>query len=949
MNTCRGLVAAIGLLLAATLPSSADVLRPKTVSLSAVADSLTLSTPLPFDDGVIQGKLENGFTYYIRKNVEPKNRVVMFLAMKVGSILETEEEVGLAHFMEHMNFNGTRNFPKNKLVDYLQRSGIRFGADLNAYTGFNETVYQLPIPSDDPELLNNGLQVMRDWAQDALLDGEEIDKERGVVLEEMQGRKGVQQRMQDQFLPLLFNGSRYVDRLPIGTKEIIENFAYRTLRDFHKNWYRPDLQSLIVVGDIDVAEMEAKIKELFSDMTMPANVLERKKYEVPLLGKNQFISITDPEMTATVVQLIHKHESEDVKTVGDYRGSFARGLFNQMVSARFAELSREADPPFVQAGGDVGGLQENLNALSMYVVAKPGELERGLKAVVTEFERMKQHGFTMTEFERMKSTYRTSIASAYRERDKRTSQSYVEGYLAHFLNDDIVLSSEDRYRIGNHVLDQITLEEVNQVIHKYYMDMNRDVIVMAPDKDKGSLPSESIINRWISEVRSQAIAPYVDDVMEESLLPEPPIAGQVVSRSENSTIGFTELKLSNGIKVVLKPTNFKNDEIRINAFSPGGTALYSDKDYVSAAYAVSVVTSSGLGTYNPTQFNNYMSGKKVSVAPYIGEIFEGFNASSGKEDLQTAFELIYLYFTAPRLDLEVFKGTKERMRASMANRDNDPNAAYADTINAVLFNSHIRRRDLKIDELDLIDPTRAFEIYKERFADASDFTVTIVGSFTEAEILPLITQYLGGLPTLDRQDRIKDLGLYPPAKGVKETVYKGKEQKSTVRLQYFGDYNFNEAENLAMNALESVLNIKLIERLREDESGVYGVSASSSYGKNPRNRYSFGIFFGTTPDKVEPLIASALDEVSKIKANGPELVDLEKFVIEQKRGLELRLQENGFWLAHLANSFQNEENPERILTLRERLDGLTVEDVKTVANKYLKSEGLYRFILMPEQ
>jgi len=916
---------------------------------AAPLDSLRLTDTLPMDTGVLRGRLPNGFEYYIRHNAEPKDRVVMYLATKVGSILETDEEMGLAHFLEHMQFNGTKHFPKNELVDYLQRAGVRFGSDLNAYTSFDETVYQLPIPSDDPELMKNGLQVLRDWAQDALLDGEEIDKERGVVLNELLGGRGAQQRMRDQYFPMILNQSRYAQRLPIGTKEIIEGFDHETLRSFHRKWYRPDLQALIIVGDIDVAEMERQIKALFADLKNPSDAPARDEYSIPLTGKNQFMAVTDPEMPQTVVQLIIKHPEAEVKTVGNHRTQLVKALFNQMAGARFAELTRQSDPPFIQGGGSIGGFLRGLDAFTMYVAAKPGEIKRGVEAVVTEFERIKRHGFEATELERAKSNFLTGVESSYAERDKRKSESYVESYLNHFLQGENVLSNEDRYRLNKTLVGTITLEEVNEVGRQYYVDSNRDILILAPEKDKDSLPDETAVNAWLAAVQSSDIGPYDDNVQDAPLLEAQPQAGTVEKRVDRPELGMTELVLSNGVKVVLKPTDFKNDEISMAAFSPGGTSLYSDEDFLSAAYAATVVGGSGLGPYDATQLTKYLSGKNVSVRPYIAERSEGFNASSGKKDLPTAFELIYAYFTVPRLDMEVFEGYMQRVRASLANRLDDPNAVFSDTINAVLYNNNIRRTSMTVEQVALVNPDRAYEIYKERFADASDFTVTIVGSFTEEEIMPLVLQYLGGLSTANREEGAIDLGIYPPEKGLSRTVYRGKEQKSSVRLYYFGEYDYSEDENMQLDALESILNIKLIERLREAESGVYGVSASASYAKYPRHRYSFSIAYGTSPDKVEPLMVAALDEIDKIKQHGPEQVDIDKFVSEQKRVLEVQLRENGFWLGHLSGSYQNHEDPAYILKYLDELSKVTAESVKAVANKYLVEDRLFRFVLMPER
>lgn len=911
-------------------------------------DSVKLTDTLPMDTTVLRGRLPNGFTYYIRHNEEPRDRVVMYLATKVGSILETDEELGLAHFLEHMQFNGTKHFPKNELVDYLQRAGVRFGSDLNAYTSFDETVYQLPIPSDDNELLESGLQVLRDWAQDALLDSEEIDKERGVVLNELLGGRGASQRMRDQYLPMILNDSRYARRLPIGTRDVIEGFDHETLRNFHRKWYRPNLQALIIVGDVDVARMEQRVKDLFADLENPADAPERTEYSIPLTAGNQFMAITDAEMPQTVVQVIVKHPETEVKTVGDYRAQLTKSLFNQMSNARFDELTRQSEPPFIQGGGSIGGFLRGLDAFTMYYAAKPGEVQGGFEAVVTEFERIKRHGFTITELERAKDNFLTSVESSYAERDKRKSESYVASYLNHFLEGERVLSDEDRYRLGKSLIATIQLDDVNAIANRYYTDVNRDILIMAPDKDRDNLPDDHTMNSWLSAIQGSAIEPYDDNVQDVPLLEKLPQAGTVTGRHEQSELGTVELTLSNGVRVVLKPTDFKNDEIRMTAFSPGGTSLYDDADFLSAAYAATVVGGSGLGPFDATQLTKYLSGKKVSVSPYINERSEGFNASSGKKDLATAFELIHAYFTAPRLDMEVFSGYMQRIKASLVNRMDDPDAVFSDTINAVLYNHNIRRMSMTVDQVDQVDPQRAYAIYQERFADASDFTVTIVGSFTEDELMPLVLQYLGSLPATNRNEEARDLGIYPPEAGLERTVYRGKEQKSSVRLYYFGDYSYSEAENMQLDALESILNIKLIERLREAESGVYGVSAGASYAKYPSHRYSFSVAYGTSPDMVEPLRLSALDEINKIKKHGPEQVDIEKFVNEQKRQLEVQLRENGFWLGHLSGAYQRNEDPAYILSYVNELSKVTRESVKAVADKYLAEERLFKFVLMPE-
>lgn len=904
---------------------------------------------MPLDPSVRTGKLANGFTYYIRKNTEPKNRATLYLANKVGSILENDDQQGLAHFMEHMSFNGTKNYPKNALVNYLQKAGVRFGADLNAYTSFDETVYQLPIPTDDPEVFKNGMQIMRDWAQDATLDVEEINKERGVVLEEKRLGKGAAQRMQQQYLPLLFNGSRYANRLPIGTEEVLKNFSAETIKAFYTDWYRPELQALIVVGDIDVDAVEKQIKTQFGDLKNPAKPRSRTQYTIPLTGNNQFIAVTDKEFPVTVVQVLIKQTEKVIRTDADYRRSMAQTLFNRMMQARFAELTKQGNPPFLQAGGGIGGFLAGLDAFTLSMVAKPGELEKGFKAAFTEAERIKKFGFTQTELDRSKQAYLTQRESSFKEKDKTASDAYVNEYLQHFLKGEASPGIDYEYTLAKKLIPEITLAEVNALAKQYIADKNRDIILMAPEKDKANLPTEATVNSWVQSVAGASLEAYVDKVSDKPLLATKPKAGTLVSESQTADLGITELVFSNGVKVILKPTDFKNDEINFQAYSPGGTSLYSDADFQSATNAANIVRSSGLSEFDALQLPKVLNGKKVSVSPYITERAEGISGFTSPKDLETALQLNYLYFTAPRKDAEIFKGLILQQKGSLANRENDPNSVYSDTVSAVLGNYNLRRTGPSVQKVDQINLDRAFEIYKERFADASDFTYVFVGSFDVEKIKPLLAQYLGGLPSIKRVESAKDLGIKTPAGNIKKSVYKGTEPKSTVRLVFSGDYQYSEENNKLLDALGEVLQIKLIERLREDEGGVYSPGAFFNYSKYPTPRYSFTIAFGCGPENVDKLIAASLDEVSKIRTSGAQASDLEKFIAEERRSTEVQLKENNFWLSYLVGQYQNNENPKQILGYLDSLKTLTPELLKTAANQYLSGSNLIQLVLQPEK
>ena len=917
--------------------------KPKAVSQSVKAEIL------PLDTAIKTGKLANGFSYYIRRNTEPKNRAQLYLAVKVGSILENDDQRGLAHFMEHMSFNGTKNFPKNELVDYLQKSGIRFGADLNAYTSFDETVYQLPIPTDDPELFKNGMQIMRDWAQDASLDPAEIEKERGVVLEEKRLGKGAGERMQNKYLPMLLNNSRYSNRLPIGTEDVLQNFKRETLSQFYKDWYRPDLQALIVVGDINVKEVEQMIREKFSNLKKPSKPRPRTEYSIPLLNKNQFIAVTDKEFPYTLVQILIKHPETKLKTTVDLRNSNIRSLYNQMMGARFSELMKQANPPFLQAGSSIGGFLAGLDVASAVMYAKPGELEKGLKAVLAEMERVKLFGFTQTELDRAKQSYLTSMEASFKEKDKTSSETYVQEYVRLFLDGEASPGINYEYNFAKEVMPGIKLTEVNEMAKRYLVDKNRDVLIMAPEKEAATLPSETTVNKWITEAKNEKLTAYIDQVSDKPLLAVKPAPGKVVEEKKVTEIDITELTLSNGVKVILKPTDFKNDEINFNAFSPGGTSLYPDTDFQSASYASTIVTRGGVGEFNSIQLPKLLSGKRASVSPYISERTEGINGFAAPKDLETALQLTYLYFTAPRKDEEMFQALMAQQKGVLANRSSDPNSVFADTVSAVLGNYNIRRTGPTLQKLEQVNLDRAFEIYKDRFEDASDFTFTFVGSFTVDEIKPLLEQYLGALPSKNRKEAAKDLGIVTPSGVISKFVYKGQEPKATVRLVFSGDYTYNEETNNELSALGEVLQIKLIERLREEESGVYSPGARMSYSKSPRNRYSFAVSFGSSPENVDKLIAATLDEINKVKANGAQAKDIEKFLAEERRSTETQLKQNGFWLGYLSGQYQNNESPTKILTYLDSLKKITPEGLKQTANRYLSGDNLIKLVLLPEK
>ncbi|HZY35948.1 MAG TPA: insulinase family protein [Mucilaginibacter sp.] len=905
-------------------------------------------TPLPLDPSVRTGKLANGFTYYIRHNEEPKHRVLMYMVNKAGSVLEDEDQRGLAHFMEHMSFNGTTHFPHNELVDYLQKAGVRFGADINAYTSFDETVYELPLPTDKPAILHQGIQIMRDWAQNATLDPVEIDKERGVVLEEKRLGKGAGERMRRQYWPVLLNNSRYAVRIPIGLDTVLDNFKRPAIARFYHDWYRPDLQALIIVGDINADSLEKVVRMTFADLKNPVHERLRTKYTVPLTGKNEFIAVTDKEMTSTLAEVIIKHKKPPLRTATDYRRSIIQNLFNQMLGERYAELSRKANPPFVSGEAGISGFIGGLDSYDVSVSAKPGELEGGFKAVWRETERVKRCGFTATELERAKTAYLSRLDEQLQEKDKTNSESFVKEYQEYFLKDIVSPGIVAQAKLTRADMPTITLYEVNNLTKEYITDSNRDILIMAPEKEKSTLPNETTVNSWIKSVEGENLQPYKDEVSAQPLLSAEPVPGKIINERKDLALNITTLTLSNGVKVVLKHTDFKNDEISFSAFAPGGTSLYNDADFQSAANAARIISANGVGNYNPDQLDKFLEGKQLTVEPYISERYEGINGASTNKDLETALQIVYAYFTEPRKDTAIFKGIIEKSKAALANRGNDPNSVFSDTVSAVLGNYNIRRTGPCLQKLEQVDLDKAYRIYNERFADASNFTFTFVGSIDTNSLKPLLEKYFGSLPSSNSHETARNLHIHIPDGRMEKIVYKGSEPKSTVLLVYSGTFDYSAANKVKLDALKETLEIRLLQRLREEESGVYSPGVFDNVSKYPESRFSFIIQFGCAPQNVDKLVASTLDEIGKLKTSGPLQENLDKWRSEEKVATETQLKTNSFWLGYINGQLRNNESLEQVNGYTALLDQVKTTDLKSLANQCLSGANYIRLVLKPE-
>jgi zinc protease len=918
---------------------------------AAIAQT-NLTDELPVDPRVKIGKLANGLTYYIQKNSRPEKKVELRLVVNAGSILEDDDQQGLAHFTEHMAFNGTKNFQKNDLVSFLQSIGVKFGADLNAYTSFDETVYILPIPTNKKENIEKGFQILEDWASTVAFDNAEIDKERGVVLEELRLGKGADDRMSKIYYPKLFDGSKYGDRLPIGKEDILRNFKYDVIKRFYKDWYRPDLMAVIVVGDIEVAEAEQLIKNHFENLKNPATPRPRRESDVSPRQKSEGVVATDKEATRSFVLVYYGTKKMKSETkVSDYREFIVERLFTSMLMQRMQELTQKSSPPFIYGGSNLGEFVRGYEAYSSFAVLGSQGVEPAINALIQENERARKFGFTAAELERTKKIVMKTIERSYNERDKTESGNLVNEYVRNFLEKEPIPGIENEYNYHKQFLDGITLEEVNQHAAKIIPpDAEKKLVILTgPDNAEFKIPTNEELLAMAEQASKVDITAYTETDVAKSLMEKPPVAGKIIAEKEIKELGVTQLTLNNHIKVILKPTDFKNDQIVMASSRFGGQYLYSPKDRINAEFASNVVAQMGVGQFSPTEMRKVLAGKNVTVSPRIGTTSEGMNGQSSADDLETLLQLTYLYFTQPRMDNELFDSYVSKQQANYQNMVSDPQYIFQDSVLTYLYKNHPwAPRQPKKETFTKIDRQRALDIYNERFADANGFTFVIVGKFDIEAIKPLIATYLGGLKSSTKKSKFKDVGLRP-AKGIKKEVKKGSEPKSLIRMLWAGGARYSNEEALKLAALVEVVNIKLIEKLREDMSGIYGGGMSGSLNKFPYSNFSLSTSLPCGPENVDKLIAATLDEIKKIKTDGPSVSDLDKVKETWKQQREVSLKENGFWVRQLLQTSELGVDPRKILTYEKRVNALTVNDIKTAANKYLDMKNYSQIVLNPEK
>jgi zinc protease len=927
----------------------ADAPAPAAASLPDVS-GLQPGDSLPADPRVRMGALENGLVYYVRRNTEPADRAELRLVVNAGSLVEAEDERGMAHFLEHMLFNGTRRFEGPELVNFLERIGMEFGPDVNAYTSFDETVYMLKVATDDEKNFVTAFDVLVDWAGAATLGAAEIDKERGVIVEEWRLReKNAGGRIRDKILPVLLGDSPYGKRLPIGDMEVVRTAPAERFRQFYERWYRPDAMAVVAVGDFDVNSVEALVRERFSALKAPGPPAPRPDADVPDHRATRFEVVTDPENPSTTVQVTHMRDASPVKTVADLREQLEQTLVSDMLNTRLFEASRKPDAPFVYAFVGEDAFLRPVEFYNVAAQAHEGRALETLETVMTEVERVRRHGFTEAELKRSKSAVLRALERRYNERDKTNSAAVAQDYISHFLTGDAIASVELTYALAQRLLPDIALADVNAGASELVAPNNRTVLVTAPGKEGTKLPSEADLAAAFGRVQTKTVEPYVDTVAGASLVEKPPVPADVVTERTIPEIGVTEIVLANGVRVLMKPTDFKNDEVVFGAFSPGGNSLVTEADYPEARMAPAIVAQSGVGAFDLASLNKLLYDKQVSVSPSISELGEGFGGRASPKDLETLFQLVYLYATAPRTEQAAFEIVKNQARTALVNRSLTPGAALQDALVEALYGRTIRRGPLPLEEIDRLDFERSVGVYRERFADLGDATFVFVGSFDVEQVKALARTYLGALPAAGRKETWRDVAPDPPPGVVERAVRKGQDERSIVQLVFAGPIEATmEARHLA-GALERVLSIRIREELREERSGIYSPSVNAGVQKIPDQVYTVAIGFSCDPKRVDELVGAVFTLVEDLQKNGPSADLVAKAKEQESRALEEQMRSNYFWLSTLQRLATTPgEDLLEVTRYGDLAASLTAEKIQRAAQDLLRRDRYVKVVLYPE-
>jgi zinc protease len=926
----------------------ADVVpAPSSSTQSPEAQVVQPAVAMTGDTSVIRGVLPNGLTYYVRRNAEPRARAELRLVVNAGSVLEEPGQRGLAHFLEHMAFNGTRRFQKHEIVDYLERVGMRFGPDINAYTSFDETVYMLQLPTDSAGVVDTGLQILRDWAADISLDSAEIEAERGVVVEEWRLTRGAGGRISDRQFPFLFAGSRYAERLPIGDTATLRSFRPATLRRFYERWYRPDLMAVVAVGDFDPREVEAKIQAEFGTVPAYASSTVRPETTLPFPDSVRYMVTVDPELPRGQVSINWMIPDRPDSTLADMRRGIVEGMYSGLLGDRLNEISLQPDAPFLDVGSYQGASLRPLETFVLNAAVAEGGAERGLAALVAEVERAARHGFTAAELEREKAEILRVWEQIHAERARTTSGQFAGQYADNFLRRGRLRTVEDDYAVQTALVPAITLDEVNEAARRFAAHRDRVVLVTGPAREGLPRTTEARLAFVADSAARADVAAYTETLSDAPLLARTPAPGRIVEADSVTEVGVIRWTLSNGARVVLKPTDFKDDEILFAATSPGGLSLLPDSAYRYGQTATAAVQLAGVGELSLTDLQKRLTGKAASVGPNVGDYAEGMNGFAAPRDVETLFQLVHLYFTQPRRDTAAWTGYLQRGREALRNRGVTPESAFNDTLNAILSQGHPRTRPFSAATFDTLDIDRSLAIYRQRFENAGDFTFYFVGRFDPDSLRPLAETYLASLPGTAAREERRDPGIRPPSGVVRRTVRRGMEPRARTALVFTGPAEFSREATVEATGLAEALQIRLRERLREDLGGTYGVSVSGGVARDPYPRYSVSVSFGSAPERVDELTAVVFAVIDSMRAQGPTRDELDKVREASRRSKETSLRENDFWMGQLM-AYDRMGWDVRMIDDAPLSATLTVERVRDAARRYLDRSRYVQVSLVPE-
>ena len=943
----------VTLVTAAGFAASAQTQNPDRDTSAASVAQYSLSQQMPVDPEAVLGTLPNGMRYYVRANNRPEHRAELRLVVKAGSVLEDEDQLGLAHFDEHMQFEGTEHFPRQGIVNFLSSLGLGLGADANAMTSYDDTQYILRVPTDSPGALDRALLILQDWTHTATFDQTGINQERGIVLSEWRLQLGAGMRVDDKIREVQLQGSRYAVRPPIGKPEVIENATREQLVRFYRDWYRPDLMAVIAVGDFDRDAVVGQIKTMFSAVQGPAPERPRPIYDVPEHRDTRYLIVTDKETTTTTIEVSNLLPARSQSTVGGYRNIMLDQLFAGMFDGRLNEIAQSANAPFIRAvaGRELFPTVRTKDEAVLQALVPADGVTRGLDSLISEMERVARYGFTQTELDREKQSMMLGYERAVTESPDRESPSRADEYTRNFLEDEALPTIWQELAFHRRFLPGVTLAEVNALAKDWLSDRNRLVVVSAPEAPGVKLPTEAQLAATVKAASAKAVTPYVDTVGTAMLMDAPPATHGTVVKTTPRGSGITEWTLSNGATVVLKPTMLKEDEILFRAIAPGGTSVASDADYITARSAEIVVPAGGVGKFSSVQLDKLLSAKTAAVVPFIDDTEQGLNGRTTPQDLETLFQLIYLRFTAPRADPVAFGVAQSQFKSVLANQLASPDIVFNQAIDAALTQNNPRARPDTPATVDQWNLDKSMAFYKARFGDASNFTFVFVGSFTPESIRPFVETYIGSLPATRAHETWRDLGIVPPNGVVDKTVQKGIAPKSQVAIVFSGPFQYDDAHRLALRAATLVLQSRLSDAIRQELGGTYSITAIQSTEKSPRPEYSVRIEWACDPARTADLVQRVFQEVDSTRNSMLTERQMGLIRASMLRQYEANREENGYLLNEIVRRYEDGDaaNLAAVTNLPDRIAALTAAQIQDAARTSLTLDRYVKVTLNPEK